>query len=245
MTTENIAHPPITSRDEWLAQRKLLLASEKEATRVRDAVSAARRRLPMVRLEKDYTFTGPEGTVSLLDLFNGNRQLIVYHFMFDPRWDAGCPGCTGYTNALGDLSELQDRDTSFVLISRAPLEKLEDYKAKHGWNRPWYSSYGSDFNYDFHVTHDASVTPIEHNYRSADELKTMGMLVPEDEQPSESHGISVFFRIDDEIFHTYSAFARGVEGLTNSDSLLDITPYGRQQDWEDSPAGWPQRPTYG
>src|SRR5919199_4158913 len=245
MTTENIAHPPITSRDEWLAQRKLLLAREKEATRVRDAVSAARRRLPMVRLEKDYTFTGPEGTVSLLDLFNGNRQLIVYHFMFDPRWDAGCPGCTGYTNALGDLSELQDRDTSFVLISRAPLEKLEDYKVKHGWNRPWYSSYGSDFNYDFHVTHEASVTPIEHNYRSADELKTMGMLVPEDEQPSESHGISVFFRIDDEIFHTYSAFARGVEGLTNSDSLLDITPYGRQQDWEDSPAGWPQRPTYG
>jgi predicted dithiol-disulfide oxidoreductase (DUF899 family) len=244
-TTETIAHPPIASHDEWLTARKQLLTREKEATRARDALSAARRRLPMVRVEKDYTFTGPEGKVRLLDLFDGRRQLIVYHFMFDPRWDEGCQGCTGYTDALGDLSQLQERDTSFVLISRAPLEKLEAYKAKRGWDRRWYSSFGSDFNYDYHATHDASVTPIEHNYRSAAELEQAGTLVPVDEQPSESHGISVFFRISDEVFHTYSAFARGVEGLTDASSLLDITPYGRQEDWEDSPSGWPQRPTYG
>jgi predicted dithiol-disulfide oxidoreductase (DUF899 family) len=237
--------PQVVSRDEWLAARKQLLTREKEATRARDALSAARRRLPMVRVEKDYTFTGPDGQVSLLDLFDGRRQLIVYHFMFDPRWDEGCQGCTGYTDALGDLSQLQERDTSFVLISRAPLEKLEAYKAKRGWDRPWYSSFGSDFNYDYHATHDASVTPIEHNYRSAAELEQMGTPVHADDGPSESHGLSVFFRLDDAVFHTYSTYARGVEGLSNDYSLLDVTPYDRQEDWEDSPSGWPQRPTYG
>lgn len=245
MIDTTIAHPPIASHDEWLAARKELLVREKELTRARDALSAARRRLPMVRLDKDYTFTGPDGEVGLADLFEGRRQLIVYHFMFDPRWDAGCPGCTGYVSALGDVSGLHDRDTSFVLISRAPLEKLEAYKALHGWTLPWYSSYGSDFNYDFHVTFDASVAPIEHNFRSAAELAEMGRPIEEDDQPSESHGLSVFFRLDDELFHTYSAYARGVEGLTDTSSLLDVTPYGRQEDWEDSPPGWPQRPTYG
>lgn len=245
MTIETIAHPPIASSEEWLAARKALLVKEKEVTRARDAISAARRRLPMVRIDKDYRFTGPDGSVSLLDLFAGRRQLIVYHFMFDPRWDAGCDGCTGYVNALGDLSPLYDRDTSFVLISRAPLSKLETYKTSQGWTLPWYSSYDSDFNYDFHATLDASVAPIMYNYRDADELAQLGTPVSTTDGPSESHGISVFFRLDDAIFHTYSAYARGVEALTDSASLLDITPYGRQEDWEDSPAGWPQHPTYG
>lgn len=245
MIDTTIAQPPIATHDEWLVARKELLTREKEATRARDALSAARRRLPMVRVEKDYTFTGPEGQVSLQDLFNGRRQLIVYHFMFDPRWDAGCMGCTGYVNEIGNLSALDDRDTSFVLVSRAPSAKLEAYKAQHGWTLPWYSSYESDFNYDFHVTFDASVAPIEHNYRSAAELEQLGRLVGPEDQPSESQGMSVFFRIDDDVFHTYSAFARGVEALTDSYNLLDLTPYGRQEDWEDSPAGWPQRPTYG
>jgi len=245
MTIVNSAHPQIASHDEWLIARKELLTREKELTKARDALSATRRRLPMVKIDKDYTFIGPEGAVSLSDLFDGHRQLIVYHFMFDPRWDTGCMGCTGFVDALGDLSMLPERDTSFVLVSRAPLTKLEAYKASRGWHRPWYSSHDSDFNYDFHVTFDASVAAIEHNFRSATELEQAGALPPTSEQPSESHGLSVFFRLDDAVFHTYSTYARGVEGLTNDYSLLDVTPFGRQEDWEDSPSGWPQRPTYG
>ena len=245
MTTGNIAHPPIASQAEWLAARKALLAREKEATRARDALSAARRRLPMVRIEKDYRFTGPDGEVGFADLFEGRRQLIVYHFMFDPRWDAVCMGCTGYVDALGDLSMLRERDTTFALVSRAPLAKLEAYKARRGWGVPWYSSHGSRFNYDFHVTFDASVAPIEYNFRGVAELEQAGMPPPPGEQPFEGHGLSVFFRLDGGVFHTYSTYARGVEGLSNGYSLLDVTPYGRQEDWEDSPPGWPQRPTYG
>lgn len=245
MTTANSAHPQIASYDEWLAARKDLLAREKEATRARDALSVTRRRLPMVRIDKDYRFTGPDGAVGFADLFEGRRQLIIYHFMFDPRWDAGCSGCTGYVDALGDLRLLGERDTSFALVSRAPVAKLEAYKTSRGWPWAWYSSYESDFNYDFHVTFDEAVTPIEHNYRSAAELAQAGTAIAVSDQPMESHGLSVFFRLDEAVFHTYSAYARGVEGLTNADSLLDVTPYGRQEDWEDSPAGWPQRPTYG
>jgi len=240
-TAVAIAHPDVVSRDEWVAERKKLLGHEKEVTRHRDRVSAERRRLPMVMIEKDYTFDGPDGRRSLLDLFEGRRQLIVYHFMFDPKWDEGCPGCTGYVDSLGDLSLLEARDTSFVLISRAPLEKLQAYKERKGWDQPWLSSYGSDFNYDFHVTLDEDVAPVEYNYRDKAEFEANGHHATK----GEAHGLSVFFRIDDDIFHTYSSYARGVEGLTNSFSLLDVTPYGRQEDWEDSPAGWPQRPTYG
>ncbi len=233
MTTQTIAHPTIATRDEWLESRKALLQQEKELTKQQDRLSAARRRLPMVKVEKEYTFDGPEGKVSLSDLFEGRRQLIVYHFMFDPAWDKGCDGCTGYVNALGDLSALQERDTSFVLIARAPLAKLEAYKALKGWDWPWYSSFDSDFNYDFHVTLDEDVAPAEYNYRSQPGEK------------GERPGTSVFFRLGDDIFHTYSTFARGGEYLTNTSALLDVTSYGRQEDWEDSPAGWPQRPTYG
>ena len=233
MTTQTIAHPPIVANDEWLAARKALLQQEKELTKQQDRLSAARRRLPMVKVEKEYTFDGPAGKVSLKDLFDGRRQLIVYHFMFDPAWDAGCMGCTGYVDALGDLSQLAERDTSFVLVSRAPLAKLEAYKTRKGWDRPWYSSFGSDFNYDFQVTVDENVAPAEYNYRSEPGRKG--------EQP----GTSVFFLLGDDIFHTYSTFARGGEYLTHTSTLLDITPYGRQEDWEDSPAGWPQHPTYG
>ena len=241
-TTETIAHPDIVTRDEWLAERRALLAREKAHTRDGDAISAERRRLPMVKLDKEYRFEGPDGEVSLLDLFGGRRQLVVYHFMFDPEWDEGCPGCTGYVDALGDLSMLDDRDTAFVLISRAPLAKLEAYKAPRGWDRPWYSSHGSDFNYDFHVTLDEVVAPVEYNYRDKAELEARGGPTIHE---GEAHGLSVFFRLDDDVFHTYSAFARGVEGLTDAYSLLDRTPYGRQEDFEDSPPGWPQRPTYG
>jgi predicted dithiol-disulfide oxidoreductase (DUF899 family) len=245
MTQHDIPHPPIVSREEWLAARIKHLEHEKELTRHRDRVTAERRRLPMVRIEKVYVFDGPAGKQSLADLFDGRRQLIVYHFMFAPEWEEGCPSCTGYVDALGDLTLLQERDTSFVLISRAPLAKIERYKARRGWRWPWVSSYGSDFNYDFHVTLDESVAPIEYNYRSKAEHEQAGTPVPAGAQPFEGHGLSVFFRLGDAVFHTYSAYARGTEGLTDAYSLLDTTPYGRQQDWEDSPPGWPQRPTYG
>ncbi|WP_017301704.1 DUF899 domain-containing protein [Nodosilinea nodulosa] len=243
MQSTTLAHPPIVSRSLWLTERKALLAAEKELTRQRDRVNAQRRRLPMVKLEKPYSFDGPEGKTSLLDLFEGRHQLIVYHFMFDPAWEQGCRGCTGLVNALGDLSLLGDRNTTFVLISRAPLPKLERYRAAQRWSWPWFSSFGTDFNYDFHVTQDKSVAPTEYNYRSQSELESS----PEgsNAMAGESHGMSVFFRIDDDVFHTYSTYGRGVEGLTDSYSLLDITPYGRQEDFEDSPPGWPQKPTYG
>lgn len=244
MIQQDIAHPPIASREEWRAARVALLGQEKELTRYHDRVSAERRRLPMVRIEKEYVFDSPTGKRSLADLFDGRRQLIVYHFMFDPQWEAGCPGCTGFVDSLGDLSLLHERDTSFALISRAPLAKLEAYKAQHGWTLPWLSSHETDFNHDFHVTFDESVAPIEYNFRSKAEYERMGTPFAE-EQPSESHGLSVFFRLNDGVYHTYSAYARGVEGITDAYSLLDTTPYGRQEDWEDSPAGWPQHPTYG
>jgi predicted dithiol-disulfide oxidoreductase (DUF899 family) len=196
----------------------------------------------MVKIEKDYLFDGPNGRQRLNALFDGRRQLIVYHFMFDPAWDKGCSGCTGYVDALGDLSMLHDRDTTFVLVSRAPLAKLAAYKAQKEWSVPWFSSFGSDFNYDFHVTLDGNVAPVEYNYRNKAEMEARkGPNLME----GEAHGLSVFFRLDDDIFHTYSVYARGVESLTDAYSLLDTTPYGRQQDFEDSPQGWPQKPTCG
>ena len=236
------AHPPVVSRDEWLAARKALLAQEKALTRQRDALNASRRRLPMVSIDKRYVFDGPTGRMSLLDLFDGQRQLVVYHFMFDPAWENGCPGCTGFVNALGDTSMLGKRDTTFAIVARAPLEKLERYRAAKGWNRTLYSSYRTDFNYDFHATFDDAVAPVVHNYNDAAELERRGEARF---AKGESHGISVFFRIDDTVHHSYSTFARGTEGTASAVGMLDLTPFGRQEDFEDSPEGWPQRPTYG
>ena len=242
MVQTQTACPEVVPYEEWRAKRLLLLAHEKELTRHRDRVNAERRRLPMVKIEKDYVFDTREGKRSLKDIFEGRRQLIVYHFMFDPAWEKGCPGCRAYAFALGDLTKLDQWDTSFAFISRAPLAKLTAYKAQEGWNVPWHSSFGNDFNYDFHVTLDENVLPIEYNYRNLAEIearKGPGLT------KGEAHGLSVFFRVEDEVFHTYSAYARGTEGLTDTYSLLDRTPYGRQQTFEDSPPGWPQKPTYG
>jgi predicted dithiol-disulfide oxidoreductase (DUF899 family) len=240
--TERIPSPKVVTQAEWLIERKALLEQEKELTRHMDRVNAARRRLPMVKLGKTYTFTGPNGKATLLDLFEGRRQLIVYHFMFDPAWQKGCMGCTGLVKEMGDLSMLAERNTSFVLISRAPIEKLEGYRKAMGWEWPWYSSFGSDFNYDFHVTLDESVRPVEYDYRSKAEMDAANA---PNARKGEEHGLSVFFRIDGDVFHTYSTYARGTESLTDAYALLDRTPYGRQEDFEDSPPGWPQKPTYG
>ena len=242
MKKKKVPHPKIVSREEWLAARKKHLLDEKKLTKKRDQLHAKRRRLPMVKIEKEYVFDGPEGKRSLLQLFDNRRQLVVYHFMFDPSSEKGCPGCTSYVDALADLSMLHARDTTFALISRAPLPKLEAYKTQKGWSIPWYSSFGSDFNYDFHVTMDEKVAPIKYNYRSKAEMEEKK--VPNLTE-GEEHGLSVFFRLDQDVYHTYSAYARGTESLTNAYTLLDTTPYGRQEDFEDSPRGWPQKPTYG
>jgi predicted dithiol-disulfide oxidoreductase (DUF899 family) len=228
--------PQVVSREEWLVARKELLAKEKELTRQRDALNAERRMLPMVEIVKDYVFTGPDGEASLLDLFEGRLQLIVRHFMFDPSWDDGCPSCSAGADEISDglLEHLHARDTTLVVVSRAPLEKLEAYKARKGWTFPWYSSYGSDFNYDFHVTLDESVAPLEYNYRNKAEHEqagTSGYL--EGEQPIEEPGQSCFLRDGDRVFHTYSSYARGAEMTGGSYYDLDLTALGRQEDWEE------------
>ena len=177
----------VVSREDWVVARKELLAREKELTRQRDALSADRRRLPMVEIEERYVFEGPEGAATLLDLFEGRRQLIVQHFMFGPNWDAGCPSCTSSSDEIspGLIAHLHSRDTSFVVVARAPLDKLEAYKKLHGWTFPWYSSFGSTFNYDFHVSFDETVAPIEYNYRTKAELAEAGMgwVAETDEMP--------------------------------------------------------------
>ncbi|HYI94423.1 MAG TPA: DUF899 domain-containing protein [Bryobacteraceae bacterium] len=245
-----VAQPKIVSREEWLSARKELLAKEKELTRRRDALNAERRRLPMVAIEKQYVFSGPDGQMSLLDLFDNCRQLIVYHFMFEPGpappgksgepWDEGCSGCSFVTDNIGHLAHLRARDTSLVLVSRAPITKIAPFKARMGWTVPWYSSFGSDFNYDFHVTQDEAIAPIEYNYRDKQTLRESGHNYHlQGEQP----GLSVFLRDGDKIFHTYSMYARGLDQLDGTYIYLDLTPFGRQEKWEDSPGGWPQTPT--
>ena len=223
--------PEVVSNEEWLAARKALLVSEKELTRARDALSAARRRLPMVEVVKDYRFEGPDGQVGLIDLFEGRHQLIVGHFMFDPEWEDGCSSCTAGADEMsaGHLEHLHVRDTTFAYVSRAPLAKLERYKAKRGWTFPWYSAYGSDFNYDFHVTLDESLAPPQYNFRTQTEWESVGAPF---EMVGEWPGRSTFLRDGGRVFHTYSVYARGLETIGGSYYLLDETALGRQEDWE-------------
>jgi predicted dithiol-disulfide oxidoreductase (DUF899 family) len=229
--------PDVVSRDEWLVARKELLAKEKELTRRRDALNVERRQLPMVRIDKQYVFEGPDGEARLLDLFEGRRQLILGHFMFDPRWDDGCPSCSAGADEVstGLLEHLHTRDTTLAYVSRAPLPKIEAYKARKGWAFPWYSSYGSDFNCDFHVTLDESVAPLEYNYRTRAEHEEAGTAATytDGEQPFEAPGTSFFLRDGDSVFHTYSTYARGAEQFGGSYYFLDLTALGRQEDWEE------------
>jgi predicted dithiol-disulfide oxidoreductase (DUF899 family) len=208
--------PPVVSPPEWEEARQRLLAKEKEQTRARDALAAERRRLPMVRFDRDYVFEGPDGEASLPDIFDGRSQLIVYHFMFEPGapgWpDAGCDGCSMVVDNIGHLAHLHARDTTLALVSRAPLEKIERYRERMGWTVPWYSLAGNDFNDDCGV--------------------------------GDGFGLSVFLREGDEVFRTYFTSGRGVEALGSNWTFLDLTPLGRQEDWEDSPPGYPQSPRY-
>lgn len=216
--------PKIVSRDEWRTARIGLLEKEKELTRARDALNAERRALPMVEIDKRYEFTGPDGAVTLPDLFEGRRQLIVYHFMW--RWDldAGCPVCSLLVDNVGHLAHLHATDTTLAAVSRGPWEKLVNFQQRMGWPEvPFYSSYGSDFNYDFHVTLDQQVAPAEYNYRPSSAVGDL-------------HGGSVFLRDDGRVFHTYSAYARGLEQFLGTFNYLDLTPLGRQE--EDGIMSW-------
>jgi predicted dithiol-disulfide oxidoreductase (DUF899 family) len=229
--------PETVDRATWLESRKELLAKEKELTRQRDRVNADRRRLPMVKVEKEYEFTGPDGPVSLADMFEGRPQLIVGHFMFDPRWDEACTSCSARADEVSDalLRHLAVRDTTLCFISRAPIEKLERVKAEKGWSFAWYSSYGSDFNYDYEVTIDDSVRPAAYNYRDRAEWAATadGADWLDEDQPIEMSGTSAFLRTDDGVFHTYSSYGRAFESVGGAYYWLDLTALGRQEDWEE------------
>jgi predicted dithiol-disulfide oxidoreductase (DUF899 family) len=227
--------PEVVSREEWLVARRALLMEEKELTRRRDALNADRRRLPMVRVDQDYVFTGPDGEVRLADLFGDKRQLVVQHVMYDPEWEDACPGCTGSLDEMNAqfVAHLAHRDTAFVAVSRAPYEKLAAYRDKQGWDfLPWFSSSGSMFNYDYNVSLDAAVAPVYFNYRDAEELRAAGM-GDFAEGSSEISGFSCFLRTPDGIFHTYSTYARGTDHLGGAYGFLDLTALGRQEQWEE------------
>lgn len=206
------AMPKVADPGSWQSAIEALRRREKALTRARDEVNALRRRLPMVRIDKRYEFDGEAGRATLADLFAGRPQLIVYHFMFGPDWEAGCEGCSWVTDAMPHLAHLHARDTSLVLISRAPIQRLLDYRRRMGWTLPWYSSLGSDFNVD------------------------MGATTGE----GENHMTSVFFTDGRDVFRTYYTDRRGVEHLGSHWTYLDLTPYGRQEPWEDSPPDWPK-----
>jgi predicted dithiol-disulfide oxidoreductase (DUF899 family) len=228
--------PRIATRDEWAGARRDLLKDEKELTRQRDQISTKRRELPMVPVEEDYVFDGPSGAARLLDMFDGRSQLIIYHFMFHPEWEEGCPSCTAGIDEVskGFVEHLNVRDTSFALVSRAPLAKLERYRAARGWDLPWYSSFGTDFNYDYGVTIDASRGFDVYNFRTLDEYAAMGQeSMKTAEQPYDMPGRSCFLQVDGRVYHTYSQYARGLESTGGSYYFLDLTALGRQEEWEE------------
>lgn len=220
--------PRVVSREEWLRARKELLAQEKEFNRQRDALSAQRRKLPMVKVDKGYVFEGSTGRAGLLDLFGKHHQLIVYHFMFDPEWNDGCKSCSHFMdNTAGSIVHLAARGTAFVVISRAPLSKIEPFKKRMGWMFPWLSSFRSDFNYDFHVTLDKDAGSVEYNFaNAADLVKARKLWSDKGELP----GLSVFLRDGDQVFHTYSTYQRGLDLPLNTYNFLDMTPLGRQEE---------------
>ena len=209
--------PDVVTAEAWERALAEQIEREKAHTRQGDALSAARRRLPMVPVDPGYRFEGVEGQRTLRELFDGRRQLIVYHFMFGPDWDAGCDGCSWVTDAMSHPAHLRARDANLVLVSLGPLAKLQAYRKRMGWQLPWYSSGGSTFNVDMGATVDGH----------------------------EHHGVSVFLRDGDSVFRTYRTGDRGVEHLGSHWTWLDLLPFGRQEAWEDSPPGRPQTPPYG
>jgi predicted dithiol-disulfide oxidoreductase (DUF899 family) len=218
-----MADHPVVSHPEWVDARKQLLAKEKEFTRLRDELSRDRRALPWERVEKDYVFEGADGKKTLAQLFDGRHQLIVYHFMFAPDWQEGCKSCSFWADNFNGIPEhLRQRDVSLVAISRAPVAKLQAFRKRMGWSFPWYSAGDSDFNFDYQVSFrpaDLAKGDVTYNYRQ----QKMGM--------TDLVGISVFYRDDEgRIFHTYSAYSRGVDMLNGAYHYLDLVPKGRDEE---------------
>jgi predicted dithiol-disulfide oxidoreductase (DUF899 family) len=219
--TSSTTNHPIVSDEQWVSERKKLLAREKELTQLRDQVARERRALPWARVKKVYTFDTPEGARTLADLFEGRRQLMVQHFMLGPGWEEGCPSCSFMADHTDGMNvHLAHRDVTFIAVSRAPLAEIERFRRRMGWKFKWVSSFGSDFNHDFNV----SFPPEEKN---AQVYYNYGMQSFEcDELP----GVSVFYRDDaGEVFHTYSTYRRGVEAMMGTYNLLDLTPKGRDE----------------
>ena len=225
-------YPPVVDADTWLHARLALLAEEKALTAARDALNARRRQLPMVEVTEDYRFQGIDAELGLLDLFEGRRQLIVYHFMFFEERGEGCPGCSSLVDNIGHQAHLQARDTRLVLVSRASQEQLQPFKRRMGWTLPWYSSLGSRFNYDYQVTLDEAVAPVQYNYRDKAELQRLGL---DYHLAGEQPGVSVFLRDGTRVFHCYSSYGRGLDLLMGTYNYLDLTPLGRQEGWDGMP----------
>jgi predicted dithiol-disulfide oxidoreductase (DUF899 family) len=223
-----VSLPQVVSTADWIAARRELQAAEEDAVRSLEQIASRRRELPALRIEKDYVFEGAGGKASLPDLFEGRAQLIVQHFMFDPAWDQGCPVCSYQADSVGHLAHLHAHDTTYAAVSRAPISKIEPFRQRMGWTFPWYSSLGSDFNYDFHVTNDESVAPIQYNFRTAQELADMGQAWAA--RPGEQGGVSVFLRDGDSVLLTWSGYGSVTNLLCGSDMLLDLTSLGRQDE---------------
>lgn len=231
-STATIRKHRVVSQEEWLAAREQLLIKEKKLTRERDVLAAERRALPWFKIEKNYVFDTPGGKKTLVELFEGRSQLLVYHLMFAPDWEAACLGCSYVCDHFdGALQHLANRDVSLVAVSRAPLAKLLPFKRRMGWRFKWYSSFGTDFNRDFHVTFtkdEMAAGKMYYNYK----VQNFPM--------EEGQGLSVFYKdAADNIFHTYSTYGRGVEPFVNAYNLLDLAPKGRdEQDQKPIPMAW-------
>ncbi|WP_426239045.1 DUF899 domain-containing protein [Pararhizobium sp. DWP1-1-3] len=215
---------PVVSRDEWLEARRALLATEKEETKLRDKIRAGRQNMPWVKIDKTYTFDTPAGKKTLADLFDGRSQLMIYHFMFGPDWEAGCPGCSFLSDHIdGTLAHLNNHDVTYVTVSRAPLDKIEAYKTRMGWKFPWVSSVSSDFNFDYHVSftkEELESGKVFYNFRE----------ISGDDANDELPGMSAFIRDEaGNVYHTYSDYARGGEEILTTLMILDRAPKGRNE----------------
>jgi predicted dithiol-disulfide oxidoreductase (DUF899 family) len=219
--------PPIGTREEWLAARRALQVKEDEATALLAQVSEQRRALPMVAIDKEYRFEGPEGELTLLDLFDGRRALIVYSFMFDPSWEEGCRYCSFNVDSIPHLAHFHARDVSVALVSRAPMAKISPFKARMGWAIPWVSSGGSDFNQDFFATLDGAADPSQYTYRNRADLDAAGTYYFTTGEQGGSH---VFARDGDRVFHTYTTYTLDGDLLSGIYARLDLTPFGREPD---------------
>jgi len=223
-TSIGIQEHEVVSPQQWIASRKELLRKEKEFTKLRDELSRQRRELPWERVEKQYVFDGPGGKQTFADLFDGKSQLTIYHFMFGPGWEQGCPSCSYLADHFGgSLIHLANRDVTLAVVSRAPMAQIEAFKKRMGWPFRWFSSFGSDFNHDYHVSftkQEMTHGNVDYNYQTLDKI-------PAEELP----GASVFYKNDaGEIFHTYSTYARGLDILVGTYNFLDLAPKGRDED---------------